>query len=60
MCLLLLSRMSLRLPDQALLVKLFGQNGSPTVIALKKFRYLKGLQKGLLTSKFFRLKLSKF
>ncbi|GFW76227.1 uncharacterized protein TNCV_3800621 [Trichonephila clavipes] len=47
--------MSLCLPDRALLLKLFYQNDNSAVVALRKFRTLKGLQKGLLTAKNLRL-----
>ncbi|GFX33094.1 DUF4817 domain-containing protein [Trichonephila clavipes] len=41
--------MSLRLPDRALLVKLFYQNDNSAIVALRKFRSLKGMRKGPLT-----------
>ncbi|GFV91990.1 hypothetical protein TNCV_1894261 [Trichonephila clavipes] len=37
--------MSLRLPTQALLVKLFYQNDNSAIVALRKFRTLKGMRK---------------
>ncbi|GFX52827.1 uncharacterized protein TNCV_3720171 [Trichonephila clavipes] len=52
--------MSLCLPDRALLVKLFYQNDNSTVVALRKFRTLKGLQKRPLTVKNLRLMVTKF
>ncbi|GFV86584.1 uncharacterized protein TNCV_4184391 [Trichonephila clavipes] len=52
--------MSLCLPDQALLVKLFYQNDNSAIVALRKFRTLKGLRKGPLTTKNLRLMVTKF
>ncbi|GFX80325.1 uncharacterized protein TNCV_3930781 [Trichonephila clavipes] len=48
------------LPDRALLVKLFYQNDNSAIVALRKFRILKGLRKGLLTAKNLRLMVTKF
>ncbi|GFT30759.1 uncharacterized protein TNCV_759461 [Trichonephila clavipes] len=42
--------MSLRLPDRALLVKLFFQNDNSAIVALRKFRTLNGMRKGPLTA----------
>ncbi|GFV06662.1 uncharacterized protein TNCV_2949841 [Trichonephila clavipes] len=47
--------MSLRLPDRALIVKLFYQNDNSAIVALRKFRTLKGMRKGPLTVKNLRL-----
>ncbi|GFV52693.1 DUF4817 domain-containing protein [Trichonephila clavipes] len=52
--------MSLYLPDRALLVKLFYQNDNSAIVALRKFRTLKGLGKGPLTAKNLRLMVTKF
>ncbi|GFX29753.1 uncharacterized protein TNCV_2750871 [Trichonephila clavipes] len=52
--------MSLCLPDRALLVKLFYRNDNSAIVALRKFRTLKGLRKGPLTAKNLRLKVTKF
>ncbi|GFV86629.1 uncharacterized protein TNCV_4184831 [Trichonephila clavipes] len=52
--------MSLCLPDRALLVKLFYQNDNSAIVALRKFRTLKGLRKGPLTAKNLRLMVTKF
>ncbi|GFY11315.1 uncharacterized protein TNCV_4472981 [Trichonephila clavipes] len=52
--------MSLCLPDRALLVKLFYQNDNSAIVALRKFRTLKGLRKGPLTAKNLRLLVTKF
>ncbi|GFU57825.1 hypothetical protein TNCV_1850771 [Trichonephila clavipes] len=52
--------MSLCLPDRALLVKLFYQNDNSAIVALRKFRTLKGLRKGPLTAKNLRLMATKF
>ncbi|GFV89456.1 uncharacterized protein TNCV_4152721 [Trichonephila clavipes] len=52
--------MSLRLPHRALIVKLFYQNDNPAIVALRKFRTLKGLRKGPLTAKNLRLMVTKF
>ncbi|GFY09440.1 uncharacterized protein TNCV_4321191 [Trichonephila clavipes] len=52
--------MSLRLPDQALLVKLFYQNDNSAIVALRKFRTLKGMRKGSLTAINLRLMVTKF
>ncbi|GFT54240.1 DUF4817 domain-containing protein [Trichonephila clavipes] len=52
--------MSLCLPDRALLVKLFYQNDNSAIVALRKFRKLKGLRKGPLTAKNLRLIVTKF
>ncbi|GFU19327.1 uncharacterized protein TNCV_3032491 [Trichonephila clavipes] len=52
--------MSLCLPDRALLVKLFYQNDNSAIVALRKFRTLKGLPKGPLNAKNLRLMLTKF
>ncbi|GFU66797.1 uncharacterized protein TNCV_1155471 [Trichonephila clavipes] len=42
--------MSLRLPDRALIVKSFYQNDNYAIVALRKFRTLKGMRKGPLTA----------
>ncbi|GFS51044.1 hypothetical protein TNCV_3277691 [Trichonephila clavipes] len=52
--------MSLCLPDRALLVKLFYQNDNPAIVALRKFRTLKGLRKSPFTAKNLRLMVTKF
>ncbi|GFU74182.1 retrovirus-related Pol polyprotein from transposon opus [Trichonephila clavipes] len=52
--------MSLWLPDRALLVKLFYQNDNSVIVALRKFRTLKGLRKGPLTAKNLLLMVTKF
>ncbi|GFX49148.1 uncharacterized protein TNCV_5041421 [Trichonephila clavipes] len=52
--------MSLCLPDRELLVKLFYQNDNFAIVALRKFRTLKGLRKGPLTAKNLRLMVTKF
>ncbi|GFT89401.1 uncharacterized protein TNCV_4386871 [Trichonephila clavipes] len=52
--------MSLRLPNRALLVKLFYQNNSSSIVALRKFRTLKGIRKGPFTDKNLRLMVTKF
>ncbi|GFU19062.1 hypothetical protein TNCV_430951 [Trichonephila clavipes] len=52
--------MSFRLPDRALLVKLFYQNDNSAIVALRKFRTLKGMRKGPLTAKNLRLMATKF
>ncbi|GFY34452.1 hypothetical protein TNCV_2821381 [Trichonephila clavipes] len=52
--------MSLCLPDRALLVKLFYQNDNSAIVALRKFRTLKGLRKGPLTAKNLQLMVTKF
>ncbi|GFU86465.1 uncharacterized protein TNCV_1418171 [Trichonephila clavipes] len=52
--------MSLCLPDRALLVKLFYQNDNSAIVALRKFRTLKGLRKGPLTAKNLRWMVTKF
>ncbi|GFY09439.1 hypothetical protein TNCV_4321181 [Trichonephila clavipes] len=52
--------MSLRLPDQALLVKLFYQNNSSAIVALQKFRTLKGMRKGPLPAINLRFMVTKF
>ncbi|GFX97126.1 uncharacterized protein TNCV_556161 [Trichonephila clavipes] len=52
--------MSLCLPDRALLVKLFYQNDNSAIVALRRFRTLKGLRKGPLTAKNLRLMVTKF
>ncbi|GFX28746.1 hypothetical protein TNCV_4249851 [Trichonephila clavipes] len=52
--------MSLRLPDRALLVKLFNQNDISAIVALRKFRTLKGMQKGPLTAINLQLMITKF
>ncbi|GFW39675.1 uncharacterized protein TNCV_3188461 [Trichonephila clavipes] len=52
--------MSLRLLDRALLVKLFYQNDNSTIVALQKFRTLKGIRKGPLSAKNLRLMVTKF
>ncbi|GFW46989.1 uncharacterized protein TNCV_3486011 [Trichonephila clavipes] len=49
--------MSLRLPDRALLVKLFYQNDNS---AIRKFRTLKGMRKGPLTAINLQLMVTKF
>ncbi|GFT94885.1 uncharacterized protein TNCV_1471921 [Trichonephila clavipes] len=45
---------------RALLVKLLYQNDNSTIVALRKFRTLKGLRKGPLTAKNLRLMVTKF
>ncbi|GFS88528.1 reverse transcriptase domain-containing protein [Trichonephila clavipes] len=52
--------MSLRLPDRALLVKLFYQNDNSAMVAVRKFWTLKGMRKGPLTAKNLRLMVTKF
>ncbi|GFX75086.1 DUF4817 domain-containing protein [Trichonephila clavipes] len=52
--------MSLRLPDRALLVKLFYQNDNSAIVALRKFRTLKGMRKGPLTAINLQLMVTKF
>ncbi|GFX97456.1 DUF4817 domain-containing protein [Trichonephila clavipes] len=52
--------MSLRLPDRALIVKLFYHNDNSAIVALRKFRTLKGMRKGPLTVKNLRLMVTKF
>ncbi|GFX89777.1 hypothetical protein TNCV_3712091 [Trichonephila clavipes] len=52
--------MSLRLADRALLVKLFYQNDNSAIVALRKFRTLKGMRKGPFTAKKLRLMVTKF
>ncbi|GFT22320.1 DUF4817 domain-containing protein [Trichonephila clavipes] len=52
--------MSLRLPDRALLVKLFYQNDHSTIVDLRKFRILKGMRKGPLTAINLQLMVTKF
>ncbi|GFW81864.1 DUF4817 domain-containing protein [Trichonephila clavipes] len=52
--------MSLRLPDRALLVKLFYQNDNSAIVALRKFRTSKGMRKGPFTAKNLRLMVTKF
>ncbi|GFU00492.1 uncharacterized protein TNCV_1692691 [Trichonephila clavipes] len=52
--------MSLCFPDRTLLVKLFYQNHNSGIVALRKFRTLKGLRKGPLTAKNLRLMVTKF
>ncbi|GFX48436.1 uncharacterized protein TNCV_4614321 [Trichonephila clavipes] len=52
--------MLLRLPDRALLVKLFYQNDNSTIVALRKFRTLRGMQKCPLSAKNLRLIVTKF
>ncbi|GFW02944.1 uncharacterized protein TNCV_683701 [Trichonephila clavipes] len=52
--------MSLRLPDRALLVKLFYQNDNSAIVALRKFRTLKGMRKGQLTAINLQLMVTKF
>ncbi|GFW18776.1 uncharacterized protein TNCV_1370301 [Trichonephila clavipes] len=52
--------MSLRLPDRASLVKLFYQNDSSAIVALRKFRTLKGMRKGPLTAINLQLMVTKF
>ncbi|GFV96488.1 uncharacterized protein TNCV_1999401 [Trichonephila clavipes] len=52
--------MSLCLPDRALLVKLFYQNDNSAIVALRKFRTIKGLRKGPLSAKNLRLMVTKF
>ncbi|GFU63903.1 uncharacterized protein TNCV_4204201 [Trichonephila clavipes] len=51
--------MPLRLPDRALIVKLFYQNDNSAIVCLRKFRTLKGMRKGPLTVKN-RLMVTKF
>ncbi|GFU07432.1 uncharacterized protein TNCV_2203751 [Trichonephila clavipes] len=51
--------MSVCLPDRAFLVKLFYQNDNFAIVALRKFRTLKGLRKGPLTAKNLRLMVTK-
>ncbi|GFW21088.1 uncharacterized protein TNCV_2703281 [Trichonephila clavipes] len=46
--------------DRALLVKLFYQNDNSAIVAVRKFRRLKGLRKGPFTAKNLRLMVSKF
>ncbi|GFY32355.1 hypothetical protein TNCV_3558631 [Trichonephila clavipes] len=52
--------MSLRLPDRSLLVKLCYQNDNSTIVALLKFRTLKGMRKGPLTAINLQLIVTKF
>ncbi|GFW89383.1 uncharacterized protein TNCV_3966731 [Trichonephila clavipes] len=52
--------MSLRLPHRVLLVKLFYQNDNSTIVALRKFRTLKGMRKGPLTVINLQLMVTKF
>ncbi|GFT41389.1 hypothetical protein TNCV_3890101 [Trichonephila clavipes] len=52
--------MSLRLPDRALIVKLFYQIDKSAIVALRKFQTLKGIRKGQLTVKILRLMVTKF
>ncbi|GFX44286.1 DUF4817 domain-containing protein [Trichonephila clavipes] len=52
--------MSLRLPDRALLVKLFYQNNNSAIVGLQKFRTLKGMRKGPMTAINLRLMVTKF
>ncbi|GFU02815.1 uncharacterized protein TNCV_1893421 [Trichonephila clavipes] len=52
--------MQLRLPDRALIVKLFYQIDNSGIVALRKFRTLKGMRKGPLTVKNLRLLVTKF
>ncbi|GFX71240.1 DUF4817 domain-containing protein [Trichonephila clavipes] len=52
--------MPLCLPDRSLLVKLFYQNDNSSIVALRKFRTLKGMRKGILTAINFRLMVTKF
>ncbi|GFW94445.1 hypothetical protein TNCV_2701661 [Trichonephila clavipes] len=52
--------MSLRLPDRVLLVKLFYQNDNSAIVALGKFRTLKGMRKGPLTAINLQLMVTKF
>ncbi|GFW55609.1 DUF4817 domain-containing protein [Trichonephila clavipes] len=52
--------MSLCLPERALLVKLFYQNDNSAIVALRKFRTLKGLRKGPFTAKNLQLMVTKF
>ncbi|GFX08607.1 uncharacterized protein TNCV_4171061 [Trichonephila clavipes] len=52
--------MSLRLPDRALLVKLFYQNDNSAIVALRKFRNLKGMRKGPLTAINLQLMVTKY
>ncbi|GFY27648.1 uncharacterized protein TNCV_910991 [Trichonephila clavipes] len=52
--------MSLRLPDRALLVKLFYQNDNSAIVVLRKFRTLKGMRKGQLKAINLRLMVTKF
>jgi hypothetical protein len=50
----------LRLPERALLVKLFYQNNNSALVALRKFRSLRGKRKGPLTVKGLRKMVAKF
>ncbi|GFW06585.1 uncharacterized protein TNCV_2189181 [Trichonephila clavipes] len=52
--------MSLSLPDRALLLKLFYRNDNSAIVALWKFRTLKGMRKDPLTAKNLRLMVTKF
>ncbi|GFS81324.1 DUF4817 domain-containing protein [Trichonephila clavipes] len=52
--------MPLRLPDRALIVKLFYQNDNSALVALRKFRTLEGMRKGPLTVKNLQLMVTKF
>ncbi|GFW01097.1 DUF4817 domain-containing protein [Trichonephila clavipes] len=52
--------MSLRLPDRALLVKLFYQTDNSAIVALRKFRTLKGMRKSPLTAINLQLMVTKF
>ncbi|GFU40752.1 hypothetical protein TNCV_3231091 [Trichonephila clavipes] len=52
--------MSLRLPDRALLVQLFYQNDNSAIVALRKFRTLKGMRKGPLTAINLQLMVTKY
>ncbi|GFX18758.1 uncharacterized protein TNCV_3019161 [Trichonephila clavipes] len=52
--------MSLSLPDRALLVKLFCQNDNSAIVALRKFRTLKGMRKGPLIAINLQLMVTKF
>ncbi|GFW33253.1 uncharacterized protein TNCV_2859311 [Trichonephila clavipes] len=52
--------MPLRLPDRALIVKLFYPNDNSAIGTLRKFRTLKGMRKGPLTVKNLRLMVTKF
>ncbi|GFW55419.1 hypothetical protein TNCV_118031 [Trichonephila clavipes] len=52
--------MLLRLPDRSLLVQLFYQNNNSAIVALRKFRTLKGMRRDPLTAKNLRLMVAKF
>ncbi|GFX99658.1 uncharacterized protein TNCV_3053151 [Trichonephila clavipes] len=52
--------MSLRLPDRALIVKLFYQIDNSAIVGLQKFQTLMGMRKGPLIVKNLRLMVTKF